>query len=58
MAKDKDILRLDAQDKLMSGMQVAISNEENVQLKKAMVLQFRKIEKLFGYEENSWNEGV
>jgi hypothetical protein len=44
----------DAKDALMDGLRVAISNEPEPNVQKCMIMQFRRIEKFFGYEPNTW----
>lgn len=51
--------RQSAQDKLMHGMQGAISSMKaetpnDLEVRNAAIEQFRRIEKLFGYEPKSW----
>ena len=47
-----------AQDELMLAMQVAFNNVSNREVVKEMDRQFKRVEKLFGYNMGSWNRGV
>lgn len=53
-------IKLAMQDALMQGMKTAIANlpEDAVQERQIAEEQFRRIEKLFGYEPKSWSVGV
>ena len=53
----KDI-KEEAQDELMLAMQVAFNNVSNREVVKEMDRQFKRVEKLFGYNMGSWNRGV
>jgi predicted glycoside hydrolase/deacetylase ChbG (UPF0249 family) len=65
---NRKIAKQEAQDRLMSGMQIAISRlaataveddgPEGRAVYHEAVAQFRRIEKLFGYQPNTWTEGV
>lgn len=53
------LIKKAAQDALMQGMRKAISNLpasslDDLELRCVAELQFRRVEKLFGYEPNSW----
>ena len=56
------MLREDMQNSLMSAMQVAFAGfgEHEVNSPEWIMLdkQFRRVEKLFGYQEGSWGRGV
>jgi len=43
-----------AQDELMLGMQDRIEAETNDKIKAQMIKQFRRVEKMFGYDKESW----
>lgn len=44
-----------AREHLMRGMQVAISHIMDEALKARAIDEFRRVEKLFGYENGSWS---
>ena len=54
-------LRENAQDALMGGMQAALESlafDGEVDIYNAALVQFRRIEKFFGYEPGSYSAGV
>lgn len=58
----RSALKDDARDKLMHGLQASISSISDVnqnaysdELRKEMIKQFRRVEKLFGYVPGSWS---
>ena len=56
--RTKKDIKEEAQDELMSAMQVAFNNVSNREVVKEMDRQFKRVEKLFGYNMGSWNRGV
>jgi hypothetical protein len=52
----KKQIKEQAQDAIMETAQTAFRSE-NSQLHKEMDKQFKRIEKLFGYDPGSWNRG-
>lgn len=59
--RTKKDIKEEAQDELMSAMQVAFNNvstETDREVVKEMDRQFKRVEKLFGYKMGSWNRGV
>ena len=62
---DRKIVKQEAQARLMNGMQIAISRlaaEDDGPDGRAVyheaIAQFRRVEKMFGYDPNSWTSGV
>lgn len=61
MAKiTKTLIKKAMQDELMHGMKTAIARlpESSSTERRIAEEQFRRVEKLFGYEPNSWPIGV
>tara|TARA_Y100000817_G_scaffold296253_1_gene271652 strand:- start:37 stop:243 length:207 start_codon:yes stop_codon:yes gene_type:complete len=56
--RTKKDIKEEAQDELMLAMQVAFNNVSNREVVKEMDRQFKRVEKLFGYNMGSWNRGV
>lgn len=57
---NRTLIKKAMQDQLMHGMKVAIAHlpEHATCERRIAVEQFRRVEKLFGYEPNSWPVGV
>jgi len=65
---DRKVVKQEAQDRLMNGMQIAISrlvetaaNDDGPDGRAVYheaVAQFRRVEKMFGYDPNTWSSGV
>jgi AMMECR1 domain-containing protein len=58
--KSRTLVKKAMQDVLMHGMKTAIAYLPENAVEERMVAeeQFRRVEKLFGYEPNSWPVGV
>ena len=56
--RTKKDIKEEAQDELMLAMQVAFKYVSNREVVKEMDRQFKRVEKLFGYNMGSWNRGV
>jgi hypothetical protein len=57
---NRTLIKKAMQDALMHGMKTAIAHlpDEALEERRIAEEQFRRVEKLFGYEPNSWPVGV